>query len=151
MLTHELKRKSAHAWMAIPVLVLSMLACQVQATDATPTAGGTPSGACDNAAFVADVSVPDGTVVKAGQPFTKTWRISNTGTCTWSAGYRLAFVAGDAMGGASAQLGKSVPPAGQADISVTLTAPNSNGTYKGDWRMQNVGGTAFGSTVYVVV
>lgn len=142
---------SAPRLLAIGALLFSILACQVQLTDATPTPGGTPSGACDDAAFVTDVSVPDGTVVKAGQPFTKTWRLSNAGTCTWNTGYRLAFVAGDAMGGASTQLGKDVPPAGQVDIAVTLTAPNSNGTYKGDWRMQNAGGVTFGSTVYVVV
>lgn len=144
-------RSFAPKFLALGVVLLSMLACQIQLTDATPTPGGTQGGACDDSAFVTDVSVPDGTTVKAGQPFTKTWRISNTGTCTWTDGFRLAFVSGDAMGGTSTQLGKAVPPYGQADISVSLSAPKSNGTFKGDWRMQNASGVAFGSTVYVVV
>jgi len=136
---------------AIGALLLALLACQVQVTDATPTPGGTPGSTCDDAAFVTDVTVPDGTTVKAGQSFTKTWRISNTGTCAWTAGYRLAFFGGEAMGGGSTLLGKSVPPGGQTDISVALTAPSANGTYKGDWRMQNASGRPFGSAVYVQI
>ena len=143
-------RYSPRVWLALSAISLSILACAVQLTDTTPTPP--PTGTiCDDSAFVTDVTVPDGTTVKAGQPFTKTWRIRNSGTCTWSAGYRLAFVGGEALGGTSTLLGKSVPPNGQTDISVTLTAPSSNGTYKGDWRMHNASNVAFGSTIYVVV
>ena len=79
--------------LAVTALVVSMLACEVQLADSTPTAGGTTSGACDDSRLrVRRQSVPDGTTVKAGQEFTKTWRIANRGTCAWSAGYRLALV-----------------------------------------------------------
>jgi len=130
--------------------MFSILACSVQVADTTPTAP--PTGTvCDDAAFVTDITVPDGTTVKAGQSFTKTWRLRNAGTCAWSAGYRLAFVGGEALGGTSVLLGKAVPPNGQTDISVTLKAPTANGTFKGDWRMHNASNVAFGSTVYVVI
>ena len=43
-----------------------------------PPAGTVTTG-CDNSAFITDVTIPDGTVIPAGQSFTKTWRVSNTG------------------------------------------------------------------------
>ena len=137
--------------LVVGALLLSILACDVQVTDGTPTPLGTVGVACDDAAFVSDVTVPDGATLKAGQSFTKTWRLSNIGTCAWTAGYRLALVGGDALGGTSTLLGKSVAPGAQTDISVTLTAPSSNGTFKGDWRMHNGTNQAFGSAVYVVI
>src|SRR5512147_319374 len=43
---------------------------------------------CTNsAAFVTDVTIPDNTNVAGGTTFTKTWRVSNTGTCVWGADY----------------------------------------------------------------
>src|SRR5512134_2558781 len=49
---------------------------------------------CDAAAFVSDVSYPDGSTVALGSTFTKIWRIRNTGTCTWNTSYALVFVSG---------------------------------------------------------
>jgi hypothetical protein len=42
---------------------------------------------CDDAVWVADVTVPDGTQMTPGQDFVKTWKIRNTGSCTWGTGY----------------------------------------------------------------
>jgi hypothetical protein len=39
---------------------------------------------CDRAAFVADVTVPDGTNFAPGTTFVKTWRLKNNGSCTWT-------------------------------------------------------------------
>src|SRR5687768_151168 len=47
-----------------------------------------PASTCDLARFIKDVSIPDGTVFAPGASFTKTWRMRNEGTCTWS-GYTL--------------------------------------------------------------
>src|SRR5512138_2778546 len=38
---------------------------------------------CDAMQFVADVTIPDGTVMTPNQAFTKTWRVKNVGTCAW--------------------------------------------------------------------
>lgn len=104
----------------------------------------TPSG-CDRAQFVSDVTVPDGTSFAPGTPFTKTWRVKNVGTCTWSASYALAFDTGDKMGGSDlVNLPKAVAPGQTVDLSVNLTAPSSAGTYRGYWKLQNAGGTRFG-------
>src|SRR5919106_856094 len=73
-------------------------------TDVPPTASPTsnpmtpsPTPSCrDAAVFVEDVTVPDNTRIEAGEEFTKTWKLQNTGSCTW-ADYTIAFVSGDEM------------------------------------------------------
>jgi hypothetical protein len=130
--------------------MLVVLACSVT-TDLEATATPADGSLCDNAAYVTDVSIPDGTAVQAGAKFTKTWRIYNSGSCAWSTGYRLAFVDGEAMGGVSTSLLAPVPPGTQTDISVAMTAPSTGGTFRGNWRMQNASGEPFGSVVYVQV
>lgn len=114
-----------------------------QPQDQTPTATEVP---CDRAAFVEDVTIPDGTVIQPGATFEKTWRLRNTGSCTWDANYSLIFVNGDAMGGpAAAPLTKgTVAPGGEVDITVELTAPTEPGTYRGNWRLRNAAGENFG-------
>ncbi len=69
-----------------------------QEATATPTASATP---CDAVGFVKDVTYPDGTQVKAGEVFIKTWRIQNTGSCSWKESYTLVFYTGEQMGGNS--------------------------------------------------
>jgi len=100
----------------------------------------TPTQQCDKAQYIADVTVPDGSIVASGDVFTKTWRIKNTGTCTWT-GYSLVFDTGDAMGGVASSAIATTPPGGTVDLSVTLTAPAANGEYRGYWRIKNSTGT----------
>ncbi|HET6845632.1 MAG TPA: NBR1-Ig-like domain-containing protein [Anaerolineales bacterium] len=116
----------------------------------TPPIGGVGSQ-CDNAAYVSDVTIPDGTTMKPGEKFTKTWRIYNSGSCAWTTSYRINFVSGDSMGGASTALSAGIPAGSQADVSVALTAPTTNGTFKGNWRMLNASGQPFGSVIYVEI
>jgi len=100
---------------------------------------------CDQASFVADVTIPDGSVLQAGEVFVKTWRIRNSGTCTWTADYALVLDAGDGMNGPAAQkIGVSVAPGQTVDISVTLKAPGQPGSYRGYWKMRNASGVLFG-------
>ncbi len=109
----------------------------------TPTATPIP---CDRGQFVKDITVPDDTEITAGSTFVKTWRLKNTGSCTWTSGYAVVFYNGDAMSGpASAPITNgTVPPGSTIDISVTLIAPTTPGTYKGNWRLRNAGGATFG-------
>jgi hypothetical protein len=113
----------------------------------TPTITATvPTGVCNQATFVDDITIDDGTTFTFGQTFTKTWRLKNSGTCTWTSGYALIFDHGDAMSGpASQQLTTgTVPPGSTLDISVNLTAPSTAGSYRGYWRLREPGGTSFG-------
>lgn len=115
----------------------------------TPT-GGTPGG--DQAAFVADLTIPDGTDLSPGERFTKSWRLSNTGTSVWTSNYALAFLGGSQMDGPNAvSLTQTVNPGESVDISVNLVAPLETGNYKGFWGMRNAGGQQFPNQVYVEI
>ena len=64
------------------------LASATQPFTVTPSTG-TPQDTAqysitgDAATFVSDVTVPDGTSFNPGDTFTKTWRLSNSGSTTW--------------------------------------------------------------------
>ncbi len=104
-----------------------------------------PVTRCDWVGFVGDVSVPDGSVFAPSTAFTKTWRLKNLGTCTWTTAYALVFSSGSAMGGPAAiNLLSSVAPGQMMDISVNLTAPAAAGRYRGYWMLQNPSGVKFG-------
>ena len=117
----------------------------------TSTPGVAVSTSGCNAIYVSDVTIPDGTVVSPGQTFVKTWALQNNGSCTWDTGFTIRFFSGDQMGGASGSVGSSVAPGGQADVSVSLTAPLTAGTYTGNWRMADDSGSTFGEVVDVVI
>ncbi len=109
-------------------------------------------GACqNNARFVLDVTVPDGTVLASGQAFNKIWRMDNTGSCTWGPGYNLEFVGGESMG---AETVIPVPTAAlqsTVDLLVAMKAPTTAGTHHGLWRLRAPDGTYFGDELDVLV
>jgi hypothetical protein len=99
--------------------------------------------------YVADVSIPDGTVLSPSAPFVKTWRVKNSGTCTWE-NYKLIFAAGEQMGGPAAVNVNTTPPGATVDVSVNLVAPTAPGEHKGGWRFQATNGSVFGSVTVVI-
>ncbi|MBN1440998.1 MAG: hypothetical protein JW929_16455 [Anaerolineales bacterium] len=106
---------------------------------------------CDDAAFVTDVTIPDGKVMNPGEEFIKTWRIKNTGTCTWTTSYQLVFVSGEAMDGVDTALEGDVGPGETVDVSVNMEAPAAAGSHIGYWRMKNEAGNQFGQLMYVQI
>jgi hypothetical protein len=120
--------------------------------DNTPPPGTTPTDPtptpvnCDQAGFVADVTIPDNTRVDPGEEFEKTWKLRNTGTCTWTSGYAIVFDKGDSLGApASSPLTEvDISPNETVEISVTLIAPEDSGTYQGHWKLRNAAGQVFG-------
>jgi hypothetical protein len=114
----------------------------------TPTGSG-PGGCILSDQFIADVSIPDGTVLAAGSAFVKTWRVKNTGTCTWE-NYKLIFAAGEQMNGPASVSVNTTPPGATVDVSVNLTAPTVPGQHKGGWRFQATNGSVFGSLTVVI-
>ncbi len=113
-------------------------------TSIPPTATSTPS-VCYWAQFISDVTIPDGTDIKAGTAFTKTWRIKNIGTCNWTTDFDLVFVSGDAMNApAAVDFTSAVAPGSTVDLTVTMTAPAKAGTYTGYWQLRSGNGVVFG-------
>jgi hypothetical protein len=92
--------------------------------------------------FVTDVTYPDDTVVKSGVAFTKTWKIQNTGSCTWDAKYKLVFIRGEQMDGPSPAdvITTSVKPGDSVELSVPMKAPAKNGTHFGIWQLYDEAG-----------
>jgi hypothetical protein len=128
---------------------------QLPATGTTPVAVASPTphgdSACTyRASFVADVNYPDNSVIAPGTAFIKTWRVKNTGTCSWGrAGFALhsvAFVGGDKMGAPDTVelLADQVNRGQTVDISVPFVAPNTAGTYKSQWRLKVDNGPLIG-------
>jgi Ig-like domain from next to BRCA1 gene len=99
----------------------------------------------DRAAFVADVTVPDGTKFGPGATFTKTWRIKNVGTSTWTKEYVLEFALGANMANvAKINLPNDVSPNATVDISVEMTTPTTPGAYTSLWQFKSPAGAKFG-------
>lgn len=112
----------------------------------TPTKTPTPSATpfCDRAAFVSE-SIPDGMEFEPDTAFTKSWRLENSGACTWTAGYSLVFDHGDLMSApVEISLPGSVAPGQEVDVFVDMVAPSSEGTYTGHWMLRNNTGVLFG-------
>jgi len=110
---------------------------------------GTPAptaSACDRVRFIKDVTIPDGEDLQPGEEFTKTWRLENAGTCSWTAGYSLVFDRGDALSGPTGipVSVETVEPGDTVDVSVDLVAPAETGTYQGFWKLRNAQGGRFG-------
>lgn len=105
-----------------------------------------PAACIDQAAYVADVTIPDNTPAAPGEPFVKIWRIRNTGTCPWGANYALVFTGGEPMGGQGpTPLPQPVQPGGEIELSLALVGPATPGVYRGEWKLQNGSGMLFGS------
>jgi hypothetical protein len=108
-----------------------------------------PTQACDKAEFIDDVTIDDDTVMSPGDNFTKTWRLKNIGTCSWTTAYSLVFLSDNAMDGpSSVSLAGNVNPGQTVDVSVDLKAPSGNGTHTGRWGLRNAAGVTF-SQFYV--
>jgi hypothetical protein len=171
------KRRSRLVWPAIAVLILiaASLACgrrdeeptptptvtptpvggvepggEVQPTlpPAPPTSTPVPGGCADGMEFLADVTVPDGTIFGLNEPFIKTWRVRNAGSCNWT-GYHVVFADGEPMGTMDQPI-EDVPAGEELEISVEMTAPGGAGNYTGRWQVQSPGGAVLGTLTCVI-
>jgi len=132
----------------LPVTPTLFLQTPLATNTLAPVSGAT---GCDNSVWISDVTFPDNTVVTPGQAMTKTWRVQNTGTCTWSTSYKIIYAFGNAMGGQATALPASVAPGGTVDISVAMVAPTTAGDATGTWRLANATGSPFGTQLTIVI
>jgi hypothetical protein len=104
---------------------------------------------CNKVFFLSDVNVPDGTTIKSGATFTKTWKIQNSGSCTWTTLYSAVPFSNDPTSPAISgdneyRLKANVMPGGILEVSVQMIAPKEEGTYTQVWKMQDDQGNYFG-------
>jgi uncharacterized repeat protein (TIGR01451 family) len=115
----------------------------------TTTTPPPSTGCTDKIAFIADVTVPDYTNMVPNYSFTKTWRLKNIGTCTWTPSYAVTYISGDPMSAMyPAPLTSNVAPGQSVDVSVNMVSPSVAGTYKGNWGLKNAVGTVFSLGTY---
>lgn len=128
----------------------------LSATEATetvqPTARVEATSKLDDAVWVGDSTIPDGTIIKPGTTFVKTWAIKNTGLTEWPTSYRLVYLAG--LQGANGTLNVHIPntlkPAMVINVSVTFIAPTTEGKYTSYWRLYNSDKQPFGEEMSLV-
>jgi hypothetical protein len=112
-----------------------------------PSGGGNGGGRCDlaQAGRPIDITIPDDTRVYPGQYISKTWRLVNAGTCTWSVEYAVVWFSGYDMGLMRSQaFNTRVLPGNSIDVTIEMVAPMTPGTYQSNWKLRNDQGQLFG-------
>ena len=126
----------------------------ITATGTQYTATPNPSTlgyGCNNLTLIRDETIPAGTEMQPGEHFTKTWKVSNTGTCDWLYGYAIVYVSGSQLAEDAVRLGKKIEPGKWTQISIEVTAPDDPGTYVGYWKLSDGAGHVFGSLLGISI
>ncbi|MRR32348.1 hypothetical protein EG834_18925 [bacterium] len=101
---------------------------------------------CNRAKYETDITIPDGSVLAPDTAFIKTWRLTNTGTCTWTTNYAIVYSGGDQLGAlAATNLPGNVPPGATVDVSVQMKSPSADGKYAGNFMLRSDTGLIFGT------
>lgn len=121
----------------------------VPTLDRTRPSNSTPTAEipCNQAAAgrPIDVTIPDGTVLAPGEPFSKTWRLKNVGSCEWTRLYTVTFFSGNSLDAIQTQyLAQEVSPGQTIDLTVDMEAPLEPGIYQSNWMFSDASGALFG-------
>jgi len=132
-----------------PTPLASPTSLTTKAPPTAPPPGSSNIVPCYRAEYVADVTIPDGTIIAPGASFMKRWSVKNTGSCTWNSTYKFVFMDGDVLGGAYVYNFPGVAaPNDTVEIPIQLYAPTATGTYTGYWKIQAPDKTLFGVGQY---
>ncbi|MFW5714277.1 MAG: NBR1-Ig-like domain-containing protein [Brevefilum sp.] len=83
--------------------------------------------------------------MRPGETFSKTWRLENTGSCTWTRLYSVTFFSGNSLSAIQTNtLPEPVKPGEQIDVTVDMEAPMTPGVYQSNWMLENEDGILFG-------
>lgn len=138
------------AWTPLP------LVSSVPLPTATPTMAGAGfvlgNRECINdAIFLEDLTVPDQTIVSAGELLDKRWSVQNSGSCDWGSGYHLIRVGLDPFESVGEIALYPARSGTTATWQVELNAPQEPGEHISIWQARAPDGTLFGQQVYVWV
>lgn len=135
-----------------PTATETPLATPTPEIAATATlAGAGPETAPDcnySAAFVADVTIPDDTVIPPGVWFSKTWRIINNGDCSWPVGTMWVFDGGSQLDAPDAANLPATDVGQMIDVTVRFQTPYTPGTYTSYWRIRLPNGAGIGDRFF---
>jgi hypothetical protein len=109
----------------------------------------------NNAMFVKDININDGTTIQAGSQFLKIWEMSNPGAGEWPKDTILQFVGGDRMfsdvDANKANPHFKIPLAPVCEsvcVTADLKAPPQPGRYVSYWRLVAPDGEPFGHCIW---
>jgi hypothetical protein len=145
----------------VPTTLPTIPPTAIPTSSPTATAAPTSTGCQDTAQYISDDGM-DGTTYAPNTPFTKTWTVKNTGTCTWDSNYLVFQISGTTMtqqpGYWIVQQGQTVAPGQTVNISVGMTSPVENGNYASYWGLKKengqlmpIQGGANGNSFYVKI
>lgn len=114
----------------------SIITATPEATTETTLEASPTANPCYNLLWIEDVTIPDGTQMKAGEVFTKTWLVQNIGGCAWHTGFTFQHVGGDPMRGNTVTMQEAIQTGSKREISVQLVVPSDvSGVIQSSWRM----------------
>jgi hypothetical protein len=117
----------------------------------TPFPTVNPAECFNDLNFVADLTIPDNMFTTFGATLDKQWLVENSGTCHWTAGYRLRHIGGASLG-APEEIALYPARAGtQATIRILFTAPFMEGIYESSWQAFDTNGDPFGDPIFISV
>lgn len=135
------------SWTPLPELI----ATSSSANEAMQGRSPTPSICLNNAFFLEDLTIPDGTVVLPDDRLDKRWSVLNSGTCDWGPGYHLVRIGDDPLDGTD-ELALYPARAGATAVwQVVLNAPFEPGDYLSRWQARTPEGSLFGDEVFLFV
>jgi hypothetical protein len=124
----------------------------IRTTESPDGPRATQASTCqDDAAFLADLTLPDGTQAAPGERLDKQWSVRNTGSCDWGPDYRLVPILPNPLAGEDPVALYPARSGTQAVWQVTIEVPDTSGEVIGRWQAQSPDGVAFGQEVYVVL
>jgi hypothetical protein len=125
-----------------------------------PQPAAVPSANLENCTldseFVADLTIPDGTIVVPGQMIIKKWALRNSGTCDWGVGFEYAqtnTAETDFLADPAAINLPLAAPGAEVEVMVMITLSDSapSGNHIAQFQMRTGDGEFFGGTPYASV
>ncbi len=117
----------------------------------------TTRNGCNDGAYLSDNGPKDWDVLKPNTPYSVTFSIQNTGTCTWDDGY--AFVLNTQFSSPQVKwerteiviqsADKPTPPQHSQAFTVKFTTPKTPGKYEVYWKLRDDAGQPFGPMVWI--
>lgn len=99
--------------------------------------------------FIADLTIPDGTLVEPRETLDKRWEVQNSGTCNWDNRYKISLIAGPGMGVPVQQALVPALAGTQTIIRMIFIAPEEPGNYRSAWQAYDPDGNAFGDPFFI--
>jgi len=109
------------------------------------------SGCTPDSHYESDITIPDNTEIAFSTAFTKTWEVTNNGTCDWGEGFYLKHAGGDRLGGPESAPVPEVKAGETVQVSVRLIAPDKPGTYVSKWQICAEGYQCFGAVLFAKI